>query len=290
MERFALLVDAGYFFAAGAEAAFGSGVPRREIRLVDPERAVRDLHEQAAALCGDLQLLRVYWYDAMPGPSLSLEQSELALQSGLKLRLGVLNNVGQQKGVDSLVVTDLIDLARNRAVVDAVLLSGDEDVRVGVQIAQSYGLRIHLWGAGNTANNVSRSLRMEADSFEAIEDEWFIRSFEHVADPRAESGTGHEPSVFLEAVEGESLQSAADRVTRTLLSDLDARGIEQLVAVFKIGQSVPLEYDRRLIGATARLMGGTRFSPSEMREIRGVFVTVVHQMAEDGPSTAEGSV
>ena len=70
MERFALLVDAGYFFAAGAEAAFGSGVPRREIRLVDPERAIQDLHEQAAALCGDLQLLRVYWYDAMPGPSL----------------------------------------------------------------------------------------------------------------------------------------------------------------------------------------------------------------------------
>lgn len=282
MERFALLVDAGYFFAAGAEAAFGSGVPRREIRLVDPERAVHDLHEQAAALCGDLQLLRVYWYDAMPGPSLSLEQSELALQSGLKLRLGVLNNIGQQKGVDALVVTDLIDLARNRAVVDAVLLSGDEDMRVGVQIAQSYGLRVHLWGAGDTAQNVSRSLRMEADSFAAIDDEWFVRSFEHVADPRAETGVGHEPSVFLEIVEGESLQNAADRVSRELLADLDPRGIEQLEAVFKIGQTVPLEYDRRLIGATARLMGGTRFSPSEMREIRSVFVTVVHELAENG--------
>jgi hypothetical protein len=289
MERFALLVDAGYFFAAGAEVAFGSGVPRREIRLVDPERAVRDLHEQAAALCGDLQLLRVYWYDAMPGPSLSLEQSELALQSGLKLRLGVLNNVGQQKGVDSLVVTDLIDLARNRAVVDAVLLSGDEDLRVGVQIAQSFGLRIHLWGAGNTAHNVSRSLRMEADSFTAIDNEWFVRRFERVADPRSESGAGQEPSVFLEAVEGESLQTAADRVSRELLSDLDARGVQQLVAVFKIGQSVPLVYDRRLIAMTARLMGGTRFSPSEMRDIRGVFVTVVQQLADHGAATAEES-
>jgi hypothetical protein len=131
---------------------------------------------------------------------------------------------------------------------------------------------------------------MEADSFAAIDDEWFVRSFERVEDPRAESGTGHEPSVFLEAVEGESLQTAADRVSRELLSDLDARGIEQLVAVFKIGQSVPLEYDRRLIGATARLMGGTRFSPSEMREIRGVFVTVVHQLSVDAASTAEESV
>jgi len=279
MERFALLVDAGYFFAAGAEAAFGSGVPRREIRLVDPERAIQDLHEQAAALCGDLQLLRVYWYDAMPGPSLSLEQSELALQSGLKLRLGVLNNVGQQKGVDSLIVTDLIDLARNRAVVDAVLLSGDEDLRVGVQIAQSFGLRVHLWGAGNTAQNVSRSLRMEADSFAAIDSDWFVRSFEHVPDPRTDIGMGQEASIVLEAIDGESLQAAAERVAQELLSDLDARGVEQLVAVFKLGQSVPNEYDRRLIGATARLMGGTRFSPSEMREIRGVFVSVVHGLA-----------
>ena len=289
MERFALLIDAGYFFAAGAEAAFGSGVPRREIRLVDPERAVQDLHEQAAALCGDLQLLCTYWYDAMPGPSLSLEQSELALQSGLKLRLGVLNNVGQQKGVDSLVVTDLIELARNRAVVDAVLMSGDEDLRVGVQIAQSYGLRVHLWGAGNTAKNVSRSLRMEADSFASIDDEWFVRSFEHVEVPRAEYGTGTESSVFLEAIEGESLPSAADRVARELLSNLDARGIDQLIAVFQVGQNVPLDYDRRLIGATARLMGGTRFSPSEMREIRGVFVTAVHELAEQTAVTEEES-
>jgi len=289
MERFALLVDAGYFFAAGAEAAFGSGVPRREIRIVDPEQAIQDLHEQASALCGDLQLLRVYWYDAMPGPSLSLEQSELALQSGLKLRLGVLNNVGQQKGVDSLIVTDLIDLARNRAVVDAVLLSGDEDLRVGVQIAQSFGLRIHLWGAGNTAHNVSRSLRMEADSFAAIDNEWFVRCFERVADPRGESGAGQEPSVSLEAVEGESLQTAAGRVSRELLSDLDARGIQQLVASFKIGQSVPMDYDRRLIAMAARLMGGTRFTPSEMREIRGIFVTVVHQLAEHAAATTEES-
>lgn len=289
MERFALLVDAGYFFAAGAEAAFGSGVPRREIRLVDPERAVKELHEQAAGLCEGLPLLRVYWYDAMPGPALSLEQSELALQSGLKMRLGVLNNFGQQKGVDSLIVTDLIDLARNKAVVDAVLLSGDEDLRVGVQIAQSFGLRVHLWGAGNTAQNVSRSLRMEADSFAAIDEEWFIRSFEHVAPPRAEGGAGYEPRVVLDVVEGETLQSAADRVSRELLAGLDVRGVEQLQAVFKIGQSVPKDYDAKLIAATARLMGGTRFTASEMREIRGVFVTVVHQLAGSHGASSEES-
>jgi hypothetical protein len=281
MDRFALLVDAGYFFAAGSEAAFGSTLTRREVRLVDPALAVTELHQQAAALCGDVQLLRVYWYDAMPGPALSLEQSELALQSGLKMRLGVLNNVGQQKGVDSLVVTDLLDLARNRAVTDAVVLSGDEDIRVGVQIAQSYGLRVHLWGAGDTARNVSRTLRMEADSFVGIEDEWFARTLERVPDASPEGETPVEPRLVVEPIEGESLESAADRVARELLSGLDSRGIQQLDAVFQIGQTVPVEYDRRLIAATARVMGGTRFTPAEMRTVRGVFVTAVRDLLEE---------
>ena len=46
---------------------------------------------------------------------------------------------GRQKGVDSLIVTDLIELARNHAISDAVLLAGDEELRIGVQIAQSLG-------------------------------------------------------------------------------------------------------------------------------------------------------
>ena len=62
----------------------------------------------------------------------------------MKLRLGIVNLAGQQKGVDSLIVTDLVELARNHAITDAILLSGDEDLRIGVQIAQSFGVRVHL--------------------------------------------------------------------------------------------------------------------------------------------------
>lgn len=286
MDRFALLVDAGYFFAGGSEAAFGAVVPRREVRLSDPGAAVEDLHRQAALLCDGVQLLRVYWYDAMPGPTLSLEQSELALQPGLKLRLGVLNNVGQQKGVDSLIVTDLIDLARNRAVTDAVVLSGDEDIRVGVQLAQSFGLKVHLWGAGDTAHNVSNALRMESDSFSAIESSWFQASLQR-AEGQADSALARAAAapVTVEVIEGESLQSAADRVSVEMLSSLDHRDVQQLEAHFKLDQRVPLEYDRRLIAATAAALGGTRFSSDEMRTVRGVFVTVVRRLV-NGESAA----
>ena len=78
----------------------------------------------------------------------SQEQLDLAHSDDVKLRLGFINEYGQQKGVDSLIVTDLVELARNHAISDAVILSGDEDIRIGVQIAQSFGVRAHLTGSG----------------------------------------------------------------------------------------------------------------------------------------------
>ncbi len=61
-------------------------------------------------------------------------------------------------------MTDLIELARNRAVSDIVLMSGDEDIRVSVQLAQTFGLRIHLLGIGDLRMNSSRTLQQEADT------------------------------------------------------------------------------------------------------------------------------
>lgn len=109
-------------------------------------------------------LLRVYWYDGALSPRLTLEHSKLAHMDYIKLRLGFVTGGGQQKGVDSLIVTDLIDLARNRAITDAVMLSGDEDVRIGVQIAQSFGVRVHLVGIAPSRGSQSMQLLREADT------------------------------------------------------------------------------------------------------------------------------
>ena len=82
----------------------------------------------------------------------------------MKVRLGFINSAGQQKGVDSLIVTDLIGLARQKAICDALLISGDEDVRIGVQIAQNYGVRVHLLGIAPSRANQSIQLVHEADT------------------------------------------------------------------------------------------------------------------------------
>lgn len=92
------------------------------------------------------------------------EQELLANSDNVKLRLGVVNDMGRQKGVDSLIVTDLIALARNQAVTDAVLLSGDKDVRIGVEIAQGYGVRVHLVGTEPSRASQSNALHQESDT------------------------------------------------------------------------------------------------------------------------------
>lgn len=288
MDRYALLVDAGYFFAAGAEACFDPVPSRREIRLANPAQAIAGLKQRSAALCDNIQLLRVYWYDAMPGPTPSVEQNELALQNGVKLRLGVLNSYGQQKGVDSLLVTDLIELARNGAIADAVVLSGDEDLRVGVQVAQSYGLRVHLLGAGDIKRNTSRTLRMEADSFSVIDTEWFRANLEHFVADDVEPAVAAQSFAPVDVIEGEALNEAAERVSRSLLGSLDLRALQQLKNHFEVSKLVPLEYDPRLIGMTSSAMKDDNFTKDELRTIRGVFVTTVRTMYQELKAESAG--
>jgi len=101
---------------------------------------VNELEALAQSVANSSPLLRIYWYDgASRKTDPTAEHSRLAHCNNIKVRLGFLNSQGQQKGVDSLIVTDLVELARNRAVGDVVLVSGDEDVRIGVQLAQILG-------------------------------------------------------------------------------------------------------------------------------------------------------
>jgi uncharacterized LabA/DUF88 family protein len=165
MDRVAVLVDAGYFFAAGSALVSGSVSQARAAIIFDEKAAVRELQTLAHSVAQNSPLLRIYWYDGASrktGPT--AEHGRLAHCDNIKVRLGFINSAGQQKGVDSLIVTDLVELARNRAVTDVVLVSGDEDVLIGVQLAQSFGVRVHLVGIKPSAGNQSIELRQEADT------------------------------------------------------------------------------------------------------------------------------
>ena len=170
MDRVAVFVDAGYLFAQGSKELSGTKLTRSgcELDYCAARTALRDYAEAASSL----PLLRIYWYD---GTSQSRTPQHIALanQPDIKVRLGFVNSQGQQKGVDSLIVTDMITLARNRAMAACVLLSGDEDLRVGVQQAQEYGIRVHLLGIRPSRGSQSVFLREESDSV----DEWTSAEF-----------------------------------------------------------------------------------------------------------------
>ena len=271
MDRHAIFVDAGYFYAAGTQAAFGAATSRKLVSIKSPAALVKDLAVAAAAPVDAKPLLRVYWYDAMPGPRLSLEQSAIAL-----------NSAGEQKGVDSLIVTDLIELARNGAISDAVLVSGDEDLRIAVQLAQSFGVKVHILAAGNPSQNVSASLQMEADSVSALDGAWFNNHFIKAAPAAVTQAivAAASPVAGQTATPKESsLAEAAEKICAELLNEATPAQITGLREHFKSQQSVPPEFDRKLIAKVAALLAGRKLTGDEMRSVRGVFVQQVRSRA-----------
>ncbi|MFC4333731.1 NYN domain-containing protein [Salininema proteolyticum] len=162
-KRYAVLVDVGYLYAAAAEILLDVG-SRRDYR-VDAEKLISMLIERAADIMPDCELLRMYWFDAARDRVPTVDQRVIAQMEYVKVRLGNLNSRGQQKGVDAMIRTDLEQLARHRAIHEAVLLAGDEDMVPAVEIAQAYGVRIHLWGVEPLyATNQSERLVWESDT------------------------------------------------------------------------------------------------------------------------------
>ncbi|WP_372409373.1 NYN domain-containing protein [Streptomyces luteireticuli] len=159
----AVFADAGYVYAAAGRLVAGTE-DRRAFEL-DAEGLIEAFIDKARTIFPDSRLLRVYWYDGARRRIHTAEQQGIAELPDVKVRLGNLNANNQQKGVDSLIRTDLESLARHRAISDAVLIGGDEDLVSAVEAAQGYGARIHLWGIEAVGGrNQAEPLLWEVDS------------------------------------------------------------------------------------------------------------------------------
>ncbi|RPE40917.1 uncharacterized LabA/DUF88 family protein [Streptomyces sp. Ag109_O5-1] len=168
----AIFVDAGYLYAATGRLVAGTE-DRRAFDL-DAEGLIEALIDKARQIFADSRLLRVYWYDGARRRIHTAEQQTIAELPDVKVRLGNLNANNQQKGVDSLIRTDLESLARHRAISDAALLGGDEDLVSAVEAAQGYGARVHLWGIeAPEGRNQAEPLLWEVDSQRTLDLEFF---------------------------------------------------------------------------------------------------------------------
>ncbi|MDX2525993.1 NYN domain-containing protein [Streptomyces europaeiscabiei] len=188
----AIFVDAGYLYAAVGRLVAGTE-DRRSFDL-DAEGLIDALIDKARTIFADSRLLRVYWYDGARRRIHTAEQQSIAELPDVKVRLGNLNANNQQKGVDSLIRTDLESLARHRAISDAALIGGDEDLVSAVEAAQGYGARVHLWGIeAPEGRNQADPLLWEVDSQRTFDLDFFKPYVSRRATATYETPTGPRP-------------------------------------------------------------------------------------------------
>src|SRR5450755_4781571 len=140
VDRCALFVDAGYVLADGAMAVHGTR--RRDSVSWDYPGLLKLLAGLSRDRTG-LPLMRCYWYEATVEGRRTREHDMLADLPGLKLRLGRMRP-GHREGVETEIHRDLITLARNGAICDAVIISAEEDLAQVVAEVQDLGVRVVL--------------------------------------------------------------------------------------------------------------------------------------------------
>ena len=273
MDRVAVFVDAGYLFAQGSRELCGERLERRHVFL-DHNALIGAIGGFVERISG-LPLLRIYWYDGT-SQAPTLQHNTLADLPNVKVRLGFVNSAGQQKGVDSLVVTDMITLARNRAMADCVLLSGDEDLRVGVQQAQEYGARVHLLGIAPVRANQSLFLRREADSsheWKADDLRAFMECAEDRPSPPPEGDRSLEPTTLQE-------------VARLVADDVPLSELPALVEEIRAIDRRPPHMDGRLLALSRRALGGD-LDFGQKRDVRAALLDALEERLATRPDSGQ---
>ena len=276
VDRVAVFVDAGYLFAQGSKELCGQKLERRWISL-DHQAAVDRLTEFAEAVSG-IPLLRIYWYDGTStGPT--PQHNTLADRPNIKVRLGVVNSMGEQKGVDSLIVTDMITLARNRAMASCVLLSGDEDIRVGVQQAQEYGVRVHVLGIKPARGSQSLFLLREADTSHewSADDLGSFLKCEPSGSTQCPAGSRSDASTSAaRPADRRNLDEQLLRIARQVADDMPLAEVGTTVDEILATNQRPRPIDAKLL-AMSRNAIGRDLAADEKRTVRNKFLAALQE-------------
>jgi uncharacterized LabA/DUF88 family protein len=279
VQRTALLVDAGWLLAASALRVLGT--PERDDLACDYASLLEALGEYVDTHSDGMRRVRTYWYDAAPGGMATVDHKRIAGLPYVKVRLGRQTKGGQQKGVDLLMWSDLIDLARERAISRAYLLSGDEDLREGVAEAQRLGVQVVLLGMRISAeHDRSESARLvrECDEFVTLPDEL---PWTHVG--RREPGDAQE-SDHPELVQARRIGEA---VAREWLAQAPRDRARAVLAGFP---HFPKDVDMKLLSAAEEQLGSLRGRTDLKTELRGHFRSAFTEAIQAADALAtEGS-
>jgi len=135
-------------------------------KIAEPEFGVRiDYEKISKELSLGKELLRTYYYHCEPYQSNppTPEESErfsraqrffsmLTKLPRFEVRLGKLQCISgefRQKGVDTLLSIDMVNLAASGKISDAVLLAGDSDYIPAIKVIKDHGVNITLFHSKN---------------------------------------------------------------------------------------------------------------------------------------------
>lgn len=267
----AVFVDVGYLYRAGTMALTGTSKDRKDT-LLDYEIFLTAIKAFAANISRCDRLLRVYWYDgAPPATNKNVEHAFIALLDDVKLRLGHLNADNEQKGVDALLIADTIELARNRAINAAVVLTGDEDIRPCFPIIQSMGVRVHLLGM-KPASTQSTYLREEADTIS----EWDVPVLKTFVKSVVPQKLQYVPPVDPGLNQDQTLIAKA--INEVILGSVLLHQKQQFARFFIVHKDfeMPNQFDRQLLFHASHKLG-RKLESSERKWMRSRFKhTLIH--------------
>jgi uncharacterized LabA/DUF88 family protein len=229
------------------------------VRYADLLHRLREGAEQGSGL----PLLRVYWYDGAIDGVPTTEQQQIGALPDVKLRLGRISG-GRQKGVDALVYRDLSVLARERAIVTAFLLAGDEDLREGLATAQELGVHVTLWGLGEPRNQ-ALTLVAEADRRERLDN--VADLFTPAPGSQLALAQGPAPTAAREPDEAE-VATTASGFASTWAQRATAEEVGELLAS---QPHIPAALDAELLRAVQAEHGNLRGRDQLRRLVRAAF-------------------
>ena len=256
MDRYGIFVDAGYVIAAGGELCFATN--NRQKLSIDAA-GLRDHLNSIAKKATDLSVLRMYWYDAAPYTGPTKDHRDIANLANLKLRLGRIKG-GKQKGVDALIYHDLVNLARERAISEAFLISGDDDLLEAVKTVQEMGVRVTLIGIppSKQSTNQSRELRQEADEVIILEANYLSKIL-HKRETQTKS-------------DEDNLLAITQRVGSDFAKKLaDDYSIQQTKALRSKHPIIPRDIDSTLVQSLSQALGIYRVDDRLKRAARSSF-------------------
>lgn len=308
MKNIAIFIDAGYFYSSAVEIySIKDHVQektRRDIYLSKaPVEIFSDLLCEIRAYSDsllrvpkvfknrkpifsqteDYSLYRIYWYDALYQGRMSDDHNKIIATQKTTLRTGVINRYGVQKGVDTLICLDMMEIAYHHTVDIVYLFTGDEDFQPLLEKVRSMGLEVHLIVVGDPPRNVGYPLQLASDGVLSIPDQkmlewaacriWEPMTTEHQDDPTpVEENEG----VTLEMIE-EATQSAVREII-----NIDQPAVRQSILdeIRSFSGSIPQKYDRVLIAKVRNTIfpddtSVQPFKAAEMAAIRRTFIRML---------------